>query len=75
MLVRWKELFIPAANLDVKEAEAFIQEHSEGTYTLLDVRQPAEYEQSRIPGSKLIPLPELGDRIGEIDREKPVIVY
>ena len=73
--MRWKELFVPAANLDAKEAEAFIREHREGTYTLLDVRQPAEYEQSRIPGANLIPLPELGDRIGEIDREKPVIIY
>ena len=73
--MRWKELFVPAANLDAKEAERFIRGHREGTYTLLDVRQPTEYEQARIPGSKLIPLPELGDRIGEIDREKPVIVY
>ena len=73
--MRWKELFMPAANLDAKEAEDFVREHREGTYTLLDVRQPGEYEQTRIPGSKLIPLPELGDRIGEIDPEKPVIVY
>ncbi len=73
--MHWKELFAPAANLDAQEAEAFIQGHKEGTYTLLDVRQPAEYEQSRIPGATLIPLPELGDRIGEIDPEKPVVVY
>ena len=73
--MRWKELFSPAANLDAKEAEDFIREHREGTFTLLDVRQPAEYEKKRIPGAKLIPLPELGDRIGEVDPEKPVIVY
>jgi rhodanese-related sulfurtransferase len=73
--MRWKELFTPTANLDPEGAEAFIKEHREGTYTLLDVRQPAEYEQSRIPGAKLIPLPELGDRIDEMDPEKPVLVY
>jgi rhodanese-related sulfurtransferase/rubrerythrin len=73
--MRWKELFTPAVNLDAKEAEGFIREHREGTFTLLDVRQPSEYEKTRIPGAQLIPLPELGDRIGEIDPEKPVIVY
>ena len=73
--MRWKQLFLPAANLDAEEAEDFIREHKEGAYTLLDVRQPAEYEQARLPGAKLIPLPELGDRLGEIDPEKPVIVY
>jgi rhodanese-related sulfurtransferase len=49
--------------------------HKEGTYTLLDVRQPSEYEKGRIPGSKLIPLPELASRMGELDPQKPVIAY
>ncbi|MBW1643029.1 MAG: sulfurtransferase, partial [Deltaproteobacteria bacterium] len=44
-------------------------------YTLLDVRQEGEYEQSRIPGATLIPLPELMDRLDELDPEKPVITY
>ena len=73
--MQWKELFTPAKNLDAGEAEAFIKEHREGAYTLLDVRQPSEYEQARIPGARLIPLPELGDRIGELDPEKPIITY
>ena len=42
---------------------------------ILDVRQPNEYRQSHIPGASLIPLPELSDRLGEIDPEKPVLVY
>jgi len=73
--MKWKELFTPAENMDAGEAEAFINSHQEGTYTLLDVRQPSEYEETRIPGAKLIPLPELGDRIGELDPDKPVITY
>jgi rhodanese-related sulfurtransferase len=73
--MRWKQFLTPVKNIEVKEAQTFIDEHSEGTYTLLDVRQPAEYEKSRIPGSKLIPVGELVDRLGELDRGKPIIVY
>ena len=73
--MQWKELFTPAENMDAGEAKAFIRSHREGTYTLLDVRQPSEYEQTRIPGARLIPLPDLAERIKELDPEKPVIVY
>lgn len=73
--MKWKELFTPAESMDTKDAEAFIKSHREGAYLLLDVRQPSEYEQTRIPGARLIPLPELGDRIGELDRKKPIIAY
>ena len=33
---------------------------------LVDVRQPWEHELSRLPESILVPLPELGERAGEI---------
>jgi rhodanese-related sulfurtransferase/rubrerythrin len=73
--MRWKKLFAPVENLDADEAKAYMDEHEEGTFTLLDVRQPAEYEQSHIPGAKLIPLPQLTDRLDELDPDKPLIVY
>lgn len=57
---------------DLKE---FIKSHAEGTYTLLDVRQPGEYEQAHLPGAKLIPLMELGSSLAELDRDKTTIVY
>jgi rhodanese-related sulfurtransferase len=50
-------------------------EHPEGSYTLLDVRQPGEYEAEHIPGAKLIPLPGLKDQLSQLDKEKPVLVY
>jgi rhodanese-related sulfurtransferase/rubrerythrin len=75
MMMRWKKLFTPVENFDEKQANAFMQEHREGTFILLDVRQPAEYEESHIAGAKLIPLPQLTDRLGELDPQKPVIVY
>ena len=55
--------------------ELFIESQPVGTYTLLDVRQPGEYEKAHIPGSKLIPLPQLLNRMAELDPEKPVIIY
>jgi len=73
--MRWKQFLTPIASMDTEEAKAYMAEHEEGTFTLLDVRQPGEYENSRIPGAKLIPLPELADRLGELDPDKPVIPY
>lgn len=43
--------------------------------TLLDVREPFEDEIARIDGRLLIPLGELPDRVGEIPRTTPVVVY
>lgn len=62
-------------NLDPEEARGFMSNHKEGTYTILDVRQPGEYEKARIPGARLVPLPELLDRLGELDPQSPVIAY
>lgn len=73
--MRWKQFLTPVASMDTDDAKAYMAEHEEGTFTLLDVRQPGEYENSRIPGAKLIPLPELADRLGELDPDKPVIPY
>jgi rhodanese-related sulfurtransferase len=70
-----KKLFTPVKSINTDEAKSFIAEHDEGAYTLLDVRQPGEYEGEHIPGAKLIPLPELKDSLKELDSGKPVVVY
>lgn len=57
------------------EAKAFVNGHKEGAYTLLDVRQPFEYEEAHLPGARLIPLPELADSLEELDRHQPIVVY
>lgn len=62
-------------SMDAEEARTYVNQHKEGDFNLIDVRQPGEYEQHRIPGAKLIPLPELNDRLREIDPAKPTIVY
>lgn len=42
---------------------------------LLDVREEAEVMAYAIPGAINIPLGQLRDRLGELDREKPQIVF
>jgi rhodanese-related sulfurtransferase len=74
-MMRWKQFMTPVESMDTEEAKAYMASHKEGTFTLLDVRQPGEYEKERIPGSKHIPLTELTDRLEELDPEKPIIPY
>jgi rhodanese-related sulfurtransferase len=73
--MRWKQFFTPVKSLDADAAKQFMDRLGGDAFTLLDVRQPGEYESAHIPGSKLIPLPELSDRLREIDPNKPTIVY
>jgi rhodanese-related sulfurtransferase len=40
---------------------------------LLDVREPWEYAQGRVPGARLLPLGELEDRVDEVPRDRPVL--
>jgi rhodanese-related sulfurtransferase len=41
---------------------------------LVDVREPVEHTEDHIDGAQLIPLGQLEKRIGEIDRNTPVVV-
>ena len=74
-MVSLKKLFTPVDSMNSDQLKDFMKKNAEGTYTVLDVRQPGEYEQQHIPGAKLIPLPELDKALSEIDPEKPTIVY
>jgi rhodanese-related sulfurtransferase/rubrerythrin len=73
--MKWKQFFTPVKSFNASEAKSFVDQRAIDTFTLLDVRQPEEYKESHIPGAKLIPLPDIGSRIGELDPEKPTIVY
>ncbi len=46
-----------------------------GGVTLLDVREPFEWNISRIQGARLIPLGQLSARLSELSPASPVIVY
>lgn len=43
--------------------------------TLLDVRSREEYDARHIEGAVVIPVDELGSRLAEVPRDRPVVVY
>jgi rhodanese-related sulfurtransferase len=45
-----------------------------GGVTLLDVRNPDEYEEKHVPGAVLIPLGELAARLDEVPTGDPLYV-
>lgn len=61
--------------MDSEQARSYMEKHKPDQYTLLDVRQDWEYEEFHIPGARLVPLHDLIDRVDEVDRDKPVLVY
>lgn len=73
--MRWKQFFTPVESVDAGKAKEMMAKTGTGDMTILDVRQPSEYNAGHIPGATLIPLPQLGDRLSELDREKPLMVY
>jgi sulfur-carrier protein adenylyltransferase/sulfurtransferase len=42
---------------------------------LLDVREPMEFQLTRLPGAVLIPLADLPERLGDIDGTRDIVVY
>jgi rhodanese-related sulfurtransferase len=53
------------------EARTLIDEGAQ----LVDVRAEHEWEAGRIAGAKHLPLAELAGRTGELDPERPVVLY
>jgi rhodanese-related sulfurtransferase len=56
--------------IDVAELEARLADGA----TVLDVRNPDEYENGHVAGAVLIPLPELPDRLDEVPSGDPLLV-
>jgi sulfur-carrier protein adenylyltransferase/sulfurtransferase len=44
-------------------------------FVLIDVREPHEYRICNIPGAKLIPLGEVPNRLGELDKTADIVVH
>jgi 3-mercaptopyruvate sulfurtransferase SseA len=61
---------IPRATLD--EAKAAVDA---GTAILVDVRDAGSFAESHIPGALSVPLAELEQRLGELDRSQWIITY
>ena len=73
--MQWRQFFTPVQSMDSEQARAYIADNPPERITILDVRQPREYEEGHLPGARLIPLTELNERFAEIDPRKPTVVY
>lgn len=67
------DLFRRVPSITAEEARRLVDAAQPSDVTILDVRQPAEYESGHIPGAVLIPLGELHDRLNELDHDKKII--
>ncbi len=59
------------AEVSRDEAQKLIEEGAQ----VVDVRADHEWEAGHIAGAVHLPLAELAERAGEIDRERPVVLY
>ena len=69
------DYFKPVSTWSAEKVKEFLHRKNPEDFNLVDVRQPKEYEEGHLPGAQLIPLGELPNRLGELDPNKPTIVY
>ena len=46
-----------------------------GALQIIDVRAPSEWKSGHVPGARHIFLPELREKVDELDRESPIAAY
>ena len=68
-----REKSAPIPEIDVHQLRERFRENA--PFTLIDVREPHEFEICRLPGTVLIPLGQLRDRLGEIDRDTDIVIH
>lgn len=69
----WSPAFAGAQDITSREARALLEKNK--NIFLLDVRTPQENSQARLPGTVLIPIGEFERRIGEVPRNRTILVY
>lgn len=69
------DYFKPVSSWTAQKVREFLESAGSGEYSLVDVRQPWEYEQGHLPGARLIPVGQIADRVQELEPDKTTIVY
>ena len=73
-MMKLADLFHRTDSISPDDAKKMISDRGE-EISLVDVREPREYEQGHIPGAILIPMSVLPDRMKELDPSRTVIAY
>jgi rhodanese-related sulfurtransferase len=69
------QYFRPVDTVSPAALKEFLGTHAPDEYQLVDVRSPHEYGRGHLPGARLIPLGELPQRLGELDRTRRTFTY
>ena len=73
--MKWMQFFTPVSSISWEEAHRLVEQNPGGEVVFLDVRQPKEYTRGHLPGAKLIPLGDLENRLDELPKDKPIVIY
>ena len=68
-----QETKVAEDEIEVTEVKAKLDRGDD--FVLIDVREPHEYQICNIPAAKLIPLGEVGKRLGELDPEADIVIH
>ena len=69
------DYFRKIASRSADEVRNIIDTLDPDQFSIVDVRQPGEYQQGHLPGAKLIPLDDLPDQLEKLDPGKQTLVY
>jgi rhodanese-related sulfurtransferase len=69
----WSLAHAGAQEISSRDAKILLEKNK--NVFLLDVRTPQENSQARLPGTVLIPINEIEQRIKEVPRNKTILVY
>ena len=61
---------MPVSEIDIDRLAAL----DPASVQLIDVREPDEYEQARVPGAVLIPLMTVPERVADLDQDRTLYI-
>lgn len=64
-----------ASARNVSPDDAYSMVSKDDNLYLLDVRTPGEFQQARLEGARLIPIDQLVNRLTELPKDRPILVY
>lgn len=72
MFEKFKKLFTGAPSIDI---DTYVQEYQgQNNHVLIDVRTPDEFKSGHVAKSKNIPLNTISKKMGNIPKDKPVVL-
>jgi hydroxyacylglutathione hydrolase len=74
VVAEWKAAGGPIGTVAKTSVEALAPKLAAGDVTVIDVRNRTEWDAGHLPGALHIPIGYLAERLGEIPRDKPIVV-